>query len=80
MWSADLSFKYGTLSFDRSKFRIIVPAYVSWHIEDYSQQFFFTYNMIKWFFNMSTAEEFRRVYLSDNGECFNIGVVEDEIK
>lgn len=79
MWSTDSSYILGTLSFDRKKFRTVVPAYVSWHIEEY-QQFFFAYNVIKWFFNMSTAERFKSVYLSDKDECFSIGVVEDEIK
>ena len=60
MWSANLLSIQGTMSFDRKAFRKIVPAYVFWHIEDY-QQFYFTYNVIKWFFNKSTAERFKRV-------------------
>lgn len=60
MWSANLPSILGTLSFDRKEFRTIVPAYVSWHIEDY-QQFYFAYNVIKWFFNKSTAERFKNV-------------------
>ena len=79
MWSADLSYKLGNLSFDRRKFGTIEPAYVSWHIEDY-QQFFFAYNVIKWFFDKSTAERFKSVYLSDKDECFSIEVVKDEIE